>query len=131
VAALDHAGQYELREVHETHEIDLEHRVDRLGVLLLEQSAGHEAGVVHEQVDRRQLAGGRLDRLAAGEVHAHGTHLARAAGRRVERREALRVAGAAEQQAERPFGQLLRHGAADAAVRAGHERGLSLEVHRG
>ncbi len=37
-----------MREVGDRDQIGLEHRVDLAHVLLLEQSAGHLAGVVHE-----------------------------------------------------------------------------------
>ena len=59
-------------------EVDLEHRVDRVHVLLLEQPAGHLAGVVDEQVDRRARSSAAThasidSRL--GEVDAHRAHL--------------------------------------------------------
>jgi len=106
------------------HEIHLEHRVDVAGLLLLEQAAGHQAGVVDEQVYRREAARIALDRLARGEVERHGAHLSGPAGRRHGRRSL--AAHAAEEEVERAAGQLRRDGPADAAARAGHEGGLSI-----
>jgi len=111
--------------VDDAHEVHLEHRVDVAGLLLLEQAAGHEAGVVHEQVDRREAGGAVLDGLSGREVELHIAGLASAPGGRGGR--VRRVAPhAAEEQAERAPGELLRNRPADPAARAGDQRGLSL-----
>jgi len=50
--------------VHHRGEIDLEHRVDVVDILLLEQATGHQARVVEEDVDLLVQARPRLlDRL--------------------------------------------------------------------
>jgi len=127
-AALEHPRQDQLGQVHEPDEVDLEHRVDVVGLLLLEQAAGHEARVVHEQIDRGQLARRRLDRLAGREVHGDVARLARAAGRR---RGGVGVRGAhsAQQQRERARRELLRYRAPDASARSGYEGCGSGEIH--
>jgi len=124
-AALDHPREKQLREVHEAHEVHLEHRVDVVGLLLLEQAAGHEAGVVHEQLHPREAGSALLYGLARGEVELDVADLARAAGRRGGRIGRV-AAHPAEEQAERALRELLGDGPADPAARAGHERGLSL-----
>jgi len=121
-AALDHPREEQLGEVDDAHEVHLEHRVDVAGLLLLEQAAGHEAGVVHEQVDRREAGGAVLDGLSGREVELHIAGLAGGRGGRVRRV----TPHAAEEQAERAPGELLRDRPADPAARAGDQRGLSL-----
>jgi len=131
VVALDHPGQQQLRQVDEPDEVHLEHRVDVVDLLLLEQAAGHQPGVVHEQIQLRQRGRRGVDRVSVREVHAHRPHLHRTAVRHVERLEALGVAHAAQEQRERAARELRGDRAADAAVRSGHERCLSCEIHRG
>ena len=127
---LQHRRQQQLGQVHDRDQVDLEHRVDLVDVLLLEQAAGHEAGVVDEQVDVRQRRGATLDRLARREIERDGAHLTGAARRRRGRLEAVGVAHAVEQQVEPAGGELGGDRAADAAVRAGDECCESVQVHR-
>ena len=88
-----------MRQMRDRDQVDLEHRVDRLHVLLLEQPAGHLAGVVDEQVDVLvQRVGARVDRLAAGEVHAHRADL----GAARDQLERAGVAHAREHEPQRP-----------------------------
>jgi len=114
-------------------EVHLEHRVDVVELLLLEQATGHQAGVVHEQADAVEL-GDRIaalvDRLARGQVHPRRAHRLRAAGSRVDGLEGLGLAHAGEHQLERPRGQLLGDRAADPAVGARHERDRAGQVHQ-
>ena len=111
-------------EVGDRDEVDLEHRVDRVHLLLLEQPAGHLAGVVDEQVDVAQVerVDAGVDRLAAGEVHADRADA-------LDRLEGVGVAHAGEHEPHRPGGERLAHGAADAAVGAGDEGGAAGQVH--
>jgi len=112
----------------EPDQIDLEHRVDVVRVLLLEQAAGHEPGVVDEQIERRQRAGRLLDGLPRREVDGEVSDLARPARRRSGR---LGVGGAhaAEEQLERARSKLLGNRTSDAAARAGYECCGSGEIH--
>ena len=87
--------------MHESDQVDLEHRVDLLGVLLLEQPAGHQAGVVDEQVHRGERRARPLDRLR-GQVDLHRPDLAGAAGRRSS---ALKRAGSRTPQSRRSSGR--------------------------
>ena len=122
-AALEHARQQAAGQVRDADEVDLEHRVHRVHVLLLEQPAGHLAGVVDQEVDRLvDRRGARVDRLAAREVHADRADA-------LDRLERVGVAHAGEHELHRAGGERLREGAADAAVGAGDERGGAGEVH--
>jgi len=112
-------------------QVHLEHLVDLAHVLLLEQAAGHDSGVIDQNVDRRQLPARGVDRLSAREIEPHRAHLARPPTRRLDRLEALRRAHAGQQQVKPSGGQLLGDRAADAAVRAGNECSLCAELHQG
>ena len=101
-------------------EVDLEHRVDRFHVLLLEQAARHQPGVVDEQVDRRELGGERVGARvglpAVGQIEAAPAAPRRtpatgsnSSGRRVP----------ASTSCKRPRGERLAERAADATVGAG------------
>jgi len=63
--ALEHARQQPGGQVRDRDEVHLEHRVDVVEWLLLQQPARHQAGVVDQDVDRRQSRDGLLDALAA------------------------------------------------------------------
>jgi hypothetical protein len=134
-AAREHARQHALGEVHDRDEVDLEHRVDRGGVLLLEQAADELAGVVDEDVGLGEAGAERgdrlVDRLARGEVEGDGADVGRAARRRRQRLEAVRVADAGEEAVQRAGGERLGERAPDAAVGAGDEGGAAGEVHAG
>jgi len=72
--------------VNHPHEVHLQHRVDVIEVLLLEQAPGHQAGVVHNQVDARgqlsKAVDALVDRFTGGQVDRHGAHLLRPRHRR-------------------------------------------------
>ena len=51
----EHPRQHPGGEVGDRDEVDLEHRVDLVDVLLLEQAARDEAGVVEQQIDPAQI----------------------------------------------------------------------------
>ena len=125
----DHGRQERVRELDRAEQVDLEHRVDLVEVLLLEQATGHAAGVIDEQIDLvAPLEPGErlLDRLARGEVHSHGPHLDPSR----DGIEAGGVADPGEDEPERLSREPLDDGAADSAVGARDEGGRSVEVHQ-
>jgi len=129
VAAPEHAGQQRTGEMGHRDEVDLEHRVDLVEVLLLEQAAGETAGVVDEQIDVRQSGSAPIDRRARGQVDLDGADLARAARRGDDRVHLAGRPRPGEQQRERLARQRLGDRAADAAVGAGDQRRLPLQLH--
>jgi len=132
LAALEHPRQRAPGQVDEPDEVDLEHRVDLVHVLLLEQAAGELPRVVHEQVERRlvsEAGPAALHGLPRGQVHDDRPYLPRASWRRLQRLVVVERARADEHQVERPLGELLGDRATDAAVCAGDECDCSGKVH--
>ena len=125
----EHLRQHAVGEVGDRDEVDLEHRVDGLHLLLLEQPAGHLSRVVDEQVDRGQLVAegvhAGVERLPAREVEPDRADL----GRTVDGLEGVRVAYAREHEPQRANGERFADSAADAAVCACDEGGAAGEVH--
>jgi hypothetical protein len=110
--------------VRDRDEVDLEHRVDLVEVLVLEQPAGHAAGVVDEDVDVlgvERVVGG-VDRVAAAEVHPHRAHVR-------DRLERVGVADAREHLLHVLPRERLGDRPSDAAVGTRHESCPAVEVH--
>ena len=128
-----HPRQDARGQVRDRDEVDLEHRVDVLDVLLLQQAAGHPPGVVDEQADRVEVVAervdARVDRLARGEVHRDGADLARAAGRQRRRLIGSWVTHAGEDGPHGARGELGHDGLADAAIGPGDEADRIPENH--
>jgi hypothetical protein len=108
--------------------VHLDHRVDLIEVLTLDQPAGELPGVVDQHIDplAAELGDASVDPLARGELDANRPGLPRAA--LAERREVACVAHAG-QEVHIALGERLHQRAADAAVGPGHENGLSGKVH--
>jgi len=104
-------------QVRHRRDVDLEHRVDLVHVLLFEQPPGHPPCVVEQDVDLLvQARPGLLDRLLGGHVHAHGHQLAGVL-------EPLGQPRAGEDPRAGTLGDLVGQRAADAAVGSRDENG--------
>ena len=140
--ALEHPGEHAGGQVGDADEVDLEHRVHQLHVLLLEQSAGDQAGVVEQHVDApeiiAELIAARVDLRARRKVHVNGADLpgsddagatVRApCGRHLD--ELRLVAHAGQDERDRLGGQPLHERPPDPAVGAGDEHGGAGQVHQ-
>src|ERR1700735_3905567 len=129
----EHPREYAPREMDNPHQVHLEHRVYLVDRLLLQQSAGHQPGVVHEQVDLLQViakpCARSLDVRLRGEVDMHGTNLPGCTGRDAKCLEMLDIPYPCHYRSQGPLGESFDERATYAPVGSGNERDLACQVH--